>query len=134
MYLLITLPISLIPTPLPNANHHLVLCIYDSVFVLFCFLDPTHKWDYVVFIFLCLISLSIIHSRTTHAVANGKISFFLLLTGWLLLHCVHTWHLNNRRANLCITYSWPSVFMVYRFCLSFQRTSSLFHWSFLLFF
>ena len=39
----------------------------------------------MVFVFLYLISLSIIPSRSIHVVANGKISFFL----WLVIfHCV----------------------------------------------
>ena len=48
-----------------------VLHIYS--FVLF-FLDFTYKW-YTVFVFLWLISLSIILSRSIHIAANGRISF-----------------------------------------------------------
>ena len=29
------------PTPLPLSNHSFVLCIHESVFILFCFLGPT---------------------------------------------------------------------------------------------
>ena len=73
-------PFSLSPTTLlPSGNHHFVLCIYESVSVLFvhlfCSLDPAYKWNQKVFVSLCLIILSILPSRLIHIVANGKISF-----------------------------------------------------------
>ena len=52
---------------------------------LFCFSDPIYKWNYMVFVFLWLISLSIIPCRSVHVVANGKTSFFFL---WLIFHCI----------------------------------------------
>ena len=39
----------------------------------------------MVFVFLCLTSLSMIISRSIHVAANGIISFFL----WLIFHCVY---------------------------------------------
>ena len=68
-----------------------VLCIYESVcFVLFvrllCFLDSTYKWNHTLFVFLWLISLSTILSRSLHVVTNGKISFFF--NDWVIFHCV----------------------------------------------
>ena len=42
-----------------------------------CFLNSTYEWNHMVFVFLWLISLSIIYS-TIYIVANGKISFFLM--------------------------------------------------------
>ena len=50
------------------------------------FLDSDIKWNHVVFVFLWLISLSIIPSRFIHAVANGKISFLLWLSN--IFHCI----------------------------------------------
>ena len=47
------------------------------------FFDSSYKWYHTVSVFLWLISLSIIPSKTIHAVANGKISFF---SGWVVLH------------------------------------------------
>ena len=45
---------------------------------LFYFLNSTYKWNHIVFVFLWLISLSIILSPSIHVVANGKISFFFM--------------------------------------------------------
>ena len=65
-------------TPIATfGNHQSVLCIYQPV----CILDSTYKWDHMVFVFLWLISLSIILSTSIHVIANGKISFFFL---WLI--------------------------------------------------
>ena len=52
----------------------LYLCAWFGFFVLF--LDSTYKWDHMVFVFIWLISLSIMPSRLVHVVANGKILFF----------------------------------------------------------
>ena len=56
-----------------------VLCICEYVFILFCLCiwDSTYRWDHTVFVFLWLISLSVILSRLIYVVANGKISFFM---------------------------------------------------------
>ena len=84
-------PLTISPTPqpaLPSGSHPFVLCIYASVFILFCFLDSIHKWDQEVFICLWLISLSIIPSRVNYVVTNGKISFF---SGWVIFHCVYVY-------------------------------------------
>ena len=72
------------PTSFLSGNHLFVLCIYDSVSVLLClficfaFLDSIHKWKYMIFVFLWLISLSIIPSTSLYVVANDKISFFFM--------------------------------------------------------
>ena len=42
------------------------------------FFKSTCKWHYIVFVFLWLISLSIIPSRFIHVVANAKISIFIM--------------------------------------------------------
>ena len=63
------------PTPPPHGSHQFWVC--SSFVCLFCSLDSIHKWDHMVFVFLCwFISLSIIPFRSIHAIANGKISFF----------------------------------------------------------
>ena len=43
-------------------------------------MDSTCKWCHIVFVFLCLTSLSMISSRSVHVAANGNISFLFL---WL---------------------------------------------------
>ena len=53
-----------------------LFCLFLCFFV--CFLDSTHKWNYTLFVFLWLISLSVILSKSIHVVKNSKISFFLL--------------------------------------------------------
>ena len=52
----------------------------------FGFLDSIYKWDHMVCVFLWIISLFIIFSRSNH-VANGKIPFF----SWL--NNIYVWHL-----------------------------------------
>ena len=42
------------------------------------FLNSTYKWHYIVFVFLWLISLSIIPSSFICVVANAKISIFIM--------------------------------------------------------
>ena len=75
---------SLPPTTLlPSGNQQSILCIYESASILFvylfCSLDSTYKWNYMVFVFsFWLISLSIISCRSIHDVANGKISLFFM--------------------------------------------------------
>ena len=56
----LTYCLSLPPTP------------YSSV----SFLNSIYEWNHMVFVFLRLISLGIMHSSSIHIVANGKISFF----------------------------------------------------------
>ena len=49
-----------------------------SVSMTLDFLASTYKWDHTVFIFLWLISLSIISLSSIHVVANGQIFFFFM--------------------------------------------------------
>lgn len=51
------------------------------------FLDPLFKWDYMVFVFGCLISFSIMPCSSIH-VANSK--FFY---GWVIFHCIYMYHI-----------------------------------------
>ena len=65
------------PSPLPASvtkRYQYDLSIYE-----FCFLDYTHKWNYTVFIFLWLTSLSIMLSKFIHVFANvEKLAYFIL--------------------------------------------------------
>ena len=71
-------PVSLTYLPLEVCQS--VPCIHASVSILFislfCSLDSTYKWEHMLFLFLWLISLNIIISRSIHAVAKGKSPFF----------------------------------------------------------
>ena len=83
--------------PLHPGNYPFVLCMCESDFVLFFpfffFLDFTYKWDHRVFIFLWVISLSIMPSRANHVVANAKISFLRLNNIRLHVHVPHLLYL-----------------------------------------
>ena len=70
IYVIIESPIFWLPSFIsPTCHHHLPPEIINRFFVgflsLFCFvLDFTFKWDHAVFVFLCLISHSIMPSRS----------------------------------------------------------------------
>ena len=66
------------PSPLATFTFLYLWIFLFCLFVcLFCFLDSTYKWNYMVLVFLWLAySLSIILSRSINAVAKDKISFF----------------------------------------------------------
>ena len=55
------------------------------------FLDSTCKWYYAVFVFSWLISLSIMHSKVIHAVANDNISclFFFFFSLFRATHLAY---------------------------------------------
>ena len=72
------------PSP-TSGNHQSVLWIHEVGFFWgegYCFLFLCFRfyrmWDHVVFVFLRLVSLSKMPSRSIHVVANGKISSFLM--------------------------------------------------------
>ena len=81
-----------------------VLCIYESVSVLFvslyCSLDPTYQWFIWYLPFSdWLMSLSIILPRSSHAVAKGKISFFFYFYNIESRNCkveIHSWVYTDR--------------------------------------
>lgn len=52
---------------------------FYSVSVSSMLLDSTYKWAHIVFVFLWLISLSLMPSGSTRVVINGRISFCLWL-------------------------------------------------------
>ena len=58
-----------------------LFCVYIHSII---FLDSTYEWHHIVFVFLCLISLSIVFSRSIHVATNGTISFFF--NGWVIFH------------------------------------------------
>ena len=47
-------------------------------FLLFVILDYTYKWHHTVFVFLWLISLSIMPSKSIHVVTNDRISSLIM--------------------------------------------------------
>lgn len=65
-----------IAAPQPSSQTIILFPVSMSLFYLFYFLDSTYKENCVVFVFFCLILLSIIRPRSTHVVVNVKISFF----------------------------------------------------------
>ena len=78
-YLWIPFTHSAHPPPLATTNMLSTFCL--SFFV---FLHSTYKWDHTIFVFLWLISFSIMPSRSTHLVTNSKILFILWLSKILL--------------------------------------------------
>ena len=84
------------PHPLSSGSQMFVLCIYNSCFCfvmlihLFCFLYSTCTWNHIVFVFIWLISFSIILSRSIHVVANDKILFFFYGVYTIIVRCIYT--------------------------------------------
>ena len=81
-----------LPYTLPFWYHRSVLCIYVFLFYFFdCFgflKNIPHEWNHTVFVFLWLISLSIISSSSVNVLANGEISSFLWLSSIPLCACM----------------------------------------------
>ena len=73
-----SLPMLSMPYPLPLTTINLfsVSMSWVSCFVV-CVLDFTYKWDHLVSVFLWFVSIT--PTSFIHAVANGKIAFFLWL-------------------------------------------------------
>ena len=67
--------ISPFPSLSSPSNHQSTFYFYE-----FSFLHSTCKWEHTVFVFVCLISLIIMPSRSIHVVANGMISSLLWLS------------------------------------------------------
>ena len=51
---------------------------FCSVCLFILFLGSTSKWNHIVFVFLCMTSLSMVPSRSINADTNGKISFLFI--------------------------------------------------------
>ena len=65
---------------IPFGNKFVSWCLWVSLFCKFIciiFFDSTYKWYDMIFVFLCLTSLSMMISRSIHVATNGIISFFL---------------------------------------------------------
>ena len=75
------------PVPLRQPSEIQMFCVCFCFFVLFCALDFTYKWDHMVFVFLWLILLSMMPSRSNYVVSNVKISFLLWLSNIPLYIC-----------------------------------------------
>ena len=69
-----------------SVSVNLFLFCYSQGFMWFS-LDSTYKWYCSVFVFLWLISLSVMPSKSIHVDANVKIPFFLWLSGIPLYIC-----------------------------------------------
>ena len=82
-------PSPLASTSLFSISVSLFLFYYMHSFILF-FRFHTQVITYST-VFLWLISLSIIISRSIHTVANGRISFFLMANQHSIM-CVYVWH------------------------------------------
>ena len=81
------------PSPQPHSlltsvSHSLYLFVCFCFIILFCSLHSTGEIIRYLSFSDCLISFSIILSRSIHAVAKGKISFFLWLSS--ILSCKWT--------------------------------------------
>ena len=79
--------------PLPSDSSQSVLCVYGSLsiicYFIHLFITVTNEWNHVVFVLLWLaISLSIVLSRSIHAVAKGKIPSFLRPSSIQLCKCI----------------------------------------------
>ena len=83
LYLLITLLQFLLFPPFAYSNHKSDLFFYEfGGFGFLIFLDSTCKWDLIVFVFLWLISLSIMLSWSIHVVENDRVSLFFY--SWII--------------------------------------------------
>ena len=78
-------------SPTPSAWQPLFYFLFLWGLIFFFFSDFTCKWYHAVFVFLWLILLNIMPSKSIHVVLNGRIIFFL--TGELystVCVCVYT--------------------------------------------
>ena len=58
------------------------VCFFLLYSLICCiFLDFTYKWYHTVFVFVWLVLLSIMPSKSLHGVVNGKIPFFYIFPG-----------------------------------------------------
>ena len=91
--------------PFGNSCGFLYLCVYlcfVNKFICMIFLNSSHKWYHMTFVFFRLLtSLHMIISRSVHVAANGIISFLLWLSNsplprWLS-HKESTWQCRRCR-------------------------------------
>ena len=77
------LPVFFPPTPIASTcifSMSVSLFLFCRYAYLCCILDSTCKWYNMEFVFLFLMSFSMINSRSIHVAANGIISLFLWLS------------------------------------------------------
>jgi len=74
------------------------------------FLDSTHKWYHMLFVFVWLTSLSMIISSCIPAAANGISSSFLY--DWIMFHCICTCRLKKYSHNLQV--EWFHLVRIFR--------------------
>ena len=76
-------------------NHKSVSCIYELCFCLY-FKDSTCKWNLAVFVFVWLISLSIVNALEVnpcyHKWQDFKLPFIIFFNGSIIFHCVYVHH------------------------------------------
>ena len=81
--------------PLPSGDHLFVLCVYESVFGLFClfacFSDSIYKGNHTAFVFLWLISLSVTPFRSM--LSQRERFHCFLFYSWVIFCCVWILHL-----------------------------------------
>ena len=68
---------------------------FYSFFLSLAFEDSTFKWNHAVFVFLWLISLSIIPSGFIHVVTNGRISFLFMAEYYSTLYLLHIFFIHS---------------------------------------
>ena len=77
----------LLPIPLPHPPPLATTSLISFSTKFFFFFNSTHKWNHIVFVFLCLTSLCIMASRSIYTVPNGR--FFLYFYDWIIFHYLY---------------------------------------------
>ena len=79
------------PKPFPSCNHEFFLYIYEFVSALpvylFCILDYTYKWNYMVFIFFCLNYFTLHNAFKVHPCCSKRFYSFSWLSNISLYIC-----------------------------------------------
>ena len=131
LYLLILNYWFILPLSIPFRNCIFVFYVYESVFLwyikkqysylflyLHYFLDSTYKWYQRMFVFLWIISLSIIFSMLL------QMKLFHSFYGWVIFHSIYEPHLLIHLSvdghGLLLYVSYCKAAMNIRVCVSFQ--------------
>ena len=80
------------PTPIPLATSG-VFSVFMRLFLCYVYsfvlcLVSTHKWDHMVFVFLCLTCFTWHDTLYVHLCCHKRQGF--IFKGWIIFHCVHT--------------------------------------------
>ena len=73
------------------SSYNLVNALLLSVSMTSAFKGSTYKWYHMAFVFLWLISLSIMPSGSIHVVKKWQ--EFLLSYDWIIFHCMYIYHI-----------------------------------------